>query len=146
MLIKLCLHFQIDSFKTVRKKFLLLNSKTVETYLPPIPSKVVGFTTIEMYLEYLEKLSMSCDMPFVNIALDVGVAMNPFKFLWSNPERFKNVVVELGDFHFIKENFQENSHLVFWDSITLSPRPVGAKPWLWSWSVQFPSSWISNAS
>ena len=145
MLIKLSLHFQIGSFKTVRKKFLLINSKTVETYLPPIPSKVVEFTTIERYLEYLEKLSMSRNMPFVNITLDVEVAMNPFKFVWSNPERFKNVI-QLGDFHFIKENFQEISHLEFWDSVTLSPQPVGAKLWLWSWSVQFPSSRISNAS
>ena len=85
----------------------------METYLPPIPSKVVEFTTIERYLEYLEKLSMSRNMPFVNITLDVGVAMNPFKFVWSNPERCKIVVIQLGDFHFIKENFQEISHLVF---------------------------------
>ena len=84
------------------------------------------FTTIERYLEYLEKLSMSRNMPFVNITLDVEVAMNPFKFVWSNPERFKNVI-QLGDFHFIKENFQEISHLEFWDSVTLSPQPVGAK-------------------
>ena len=146
MLIKLSLHFQIGSFKTVRKKFLLINSKTVETYLPPIPSKVVEFTTIERYLEYLEKLSMSCNMPFVNIALDVGVAMNPFKFVWSNPVRFKNVVIQLGDFHFIKENFQKIYHLVFWDSVTLSPQSVGAKLWLWSWSVHFPSSRTSSAS
>ena len=78
----------------------------METYLPPITSKVNEFTTIETYLEYLEKLSLSCNMPFVNITLDVGAAMNAFKFVWSNPIRFKNVVIYLGDFHFIKENFQ----------------------------------------
>ena len=87
--------------------------KTVETYLPLIPSKVMEFTTIETYLEYLEKLSMSCNMPFVNITLDIGAAMNANKFVWSNPERFKNVVTHLGDFHFIKENFQVSSHLAF---------------------------------
>ena len=76
--------------------------KTVETYLPLIPSKVMEFTTIETYLEYLEKLSMSCNMPFVNITSDVRAAMNAYKFVWSNPERFKNVVIHLGDFHFIK--------------------------------------------
>ena len=74
----------------------------METYLPPIPRKVVEFTTIETYLEYLE-----------NITLDVGAAMNACKFVWTNPERFKNVVIHLGDFHFIKENFQVSSHLVF---------------------------------
>ena len=87
--------------------------KTVETYLPLIPSKVMEFTMIETYLEYLEKLSMSCNMPFVNITSDVRAAMNAYKFVWSNPERFKNVVIHLGDFHFIKENFQVSPHLVF---------------------------------
>ena len=85
--------------------------KSVETYLCPIPSKVAEFTTVETYLEYLEKLSMSCNMPFVNITLDVGAAMNAYKFVWSNPERFKNVFIHLGDFYFIKENFQVSSHL-----------------------------------
>ena len=85
----------------------------METYLPPIASKVVKFTTTETYLEHLGKLCLSCNMPFVNITLDVGAAMNAYKFVWSNPERFKNIVIQLGDFHFIKENFQLSSHLVF---------------------------------
>ena len=55
--------------------------KMVETYLSPIASKVVEFTTIETYLEYLEKLSMSYNMPFMNITLDVGAAMNAYKFV-----------------------------------------------------------------
>ena len=84
----------------------------METYLPSIPSKVVEFTTIETYLEYLEKISMSCYMPFVNITLDVGAAMNTYKLVWRNTERFKNVVIHLGDFHFIKEKLQVSSHLV----------------------------------
>ena len=52
-------------------------------------------------------------MPFVNITLDVGAAMNAYTFVCSNPERFKNVVIHLVDFHFIKENFEVSSHLVF---------------------------------
>ena len=43
--------------------------KTIETYLPPITSKVTEFTTIETYIEYLEVLSLSCNMPYVNITL-----------------------------------------------------------------------------
>ena len=60
--------------------------KTEETYLPPIASKVNEFTTIETYIEYLENLSLSCNMPYLNITLDVGATMNAFKFVWSNPE------------------------------------------------------------
>ena len=48
-------------------------------------------------------------MPFVNITLDVGAAMNAYKFVWSNPERFKNVVIHLGDFRCIEEKFQVSS-------------------------------------
>ena len=85
-------------------------------------------------------------MPFVNITSDVGAAMNAYNFVWSNSERFKNVVMRLGDFHFTKENFQVSSHLAFWDLVSLSPRPVSAKLWLWSWSVHFPSNRISTTS
>ena len=40
-------------------------------------------------------------MSYVNITL-----INTFKVLWNRKEEFKNVVVYLGDFHFMKENFQ----------------------------------------
>ena len=148
MLIKSCQHFQVGSFKTVRKKFPLINSKNrgnISSFNTK-QSSVVEFTTIETYLVYLEKISMSCNMPFVNITLDVGAAMNTYKLVWRNTERFKNVVIHLGDFHFIKEKLQVSSHLVFWDSVSLCPRPVSAKLWPWSWSVHFPSSRIWNSS
>ena len=44
-------------------------------------------------------------MPYVNITLDVGAAVSAFKLLWNYPERFGNVIIHLGGFHFIKENF-----------------------------------------
>ena len=83
---------------------------------------------------------MRCNMLFVNITLDVGAAMKAYKCAWSNPESFKNFVIHLGDFHFIKENFQVSSHLVFRDSVSLHPRLGAAKLWLWSCSVHFPSN------
>ena len=70
--------------------------KTLMTYLPPINSKVTDFNTINQYLMY---------MPYVNVSLDVGAVINAFKFVWNFPVRFNNVVIHLGDFHFIKENF-----------------------------------------
>ena len=88
--------------------------QTLETYLPPIVSKVTDFKTIETYFEYLENLSKKCNMKYTNITLDVGAAINAFKFLWSNPTRFQNIVVHLGDFHFMKENFQVRElHIIF---------------------------------
>ena len=94
------MHFGI---KSVEKNEI---RKTVETYLPPITSKVTEFTTISKYMTYLQSLATSSNMPYVNITLDVGAAINAYKFLWSNQRLFSNVMIHLGDFHFMKENFQ----------------------------------------
>lgn len=50
--------------------------KTVVRYLPPIESKVTEFPTIYRYLLYLQRLSREVNMPYVNVTLDVGAAMN----------------------------------------------------------------------
>ena len=54
----------------------------------------------------LQRLAKHVDMPYVNITLDVGAAINAHKLLWNYSETFNNVVIHLGDFHFIKENFK----------------------------------------
>ena len=59
-------------------------------------------------MTHLQSLAASSNMPYVNITLDVGPAINSYKFLWSNFTCFENVVIHLGDFHFMKENFQVN--------------------------------------
>ena len=46
--------------------------KTVETYLPPINAKVTDYATIQRYMQYLQSLAESVNMPYVNITLDVG--------------------------------------------------------------------------
>ena len=45
-------------------------------------------------------------MPDVNITLDMSAALNVFKVLRNRKEEFKNGVIHLGYFHFMKENFQ----------------------------------------
>ena len=45
-------------------------------------------------------------MPYVNIILDMAAAINAFKVFWNRKEEFKNVVLHLGDLHFMNENFQ----------------------------------------
>ena len=42
----------------------------------------------------------------------MGAAIKAFKVLWNRKEEFKNVVIHLGDFHFMKENFQASSYLL----------------------------------
>ena len=51
-------------------------------------------------------------MEYVNITLDIGAAINAYKVLWSYPNIFKNIVIHLGDFHFMKENFKVTGNFV----------------------------------
>jgi len=92
--------------------FDALPVKTAEIFLPPITAKVTDFTTIQKYLAYLKNLADSVNMPYVNVTLDVGAAINAFKTVWNHPITYANVVIHLGGFHFIKENFQVSSLIV----------------------------------
>ena len=71
-----------------------------------LPSKVTDSKAIHQYIEYGQLLSSKVNMPCTNTTLDVGAAINAFKYLWSNNNTFSNVVLHLGDFHFMKENFK----------------------------------------
>ena len=84
---------------------VILN-KTCETFLPPITAKVTDFATIQRYLTYLKGLASSVNMSYVNVTLDVGAAVNAYKTIWSMPDQYSNVIIHLGAFHFLKENFQ----------------------------------------
>ena len=80
--------------------------KSVETYLPPIDAKVTEYSTIQRYMRYLQSLAVNVNMPYVNITLDVGAAMNAYSVIWNAPELYDRIVIHLGGFHFLKENFQ----------------------------------------
>ena len=67
--------------------------------------KDTDFKTIIMYLEHLQALANSVNMKYANVTLDCGAAINAFKTIWQYSLKF-NVVVHLGDFHFMKENFR----------------------------------------
>ena len=79
--------------------------KTAVTYLLPIPAKVTDFSTVNQYLLYMQKLAEEVDMLHVNVTLHVRAAVNAYKLCWNYPERFKNVLIHLGDFIFLKKNF-----------------------------------------
>jgi hypothetical protein len=101
---------RIPIFKGWKLKVRLVNSppvvKSIETYLPPINAKVTDYQTIQRYMCHLQDLAEQANMHFVNISLDVGAAMNAYLVTWNAPERFNRVVIHLGSFHFLKENFQ----------------------------------------
>ena len=80
--------------------------KTVETYLPPISTKVTEAKTIEKYMKFLMKIAKSMNLRYCQIVLDVGAAMNAYHMIWKHSKVFSNVIPHLGDFHFLKENFK----------------------------------------
>ena len=86
--------------------------KAIETYLPPINAKVTDYQTIQKYLQSLQDLAVQANMPFVNVTLDVGAAMNAFLVTWNDSKKFDKVIIHLGSFHFLKENFQVQVNLI----------------------------------
>ena len=60
--------------------------KTVVTYLPPIDASVHAFTTIVQFLSYMQKLCLEANMPYANVTLDLGAAMNAYKVIIEFPE------------------------------------------------------------
>ena len=81
-------------------------NKTAESYLPPLAMKVTEVKTIQTYMTYLSRLSSMMNLKYTNIILDVGAAMPAYKTQWMYNDSFKNVIIHLGDFHFLKENFK----------------------------------------
>ena len=86
-------------------------SRTFEICLPPVTSKVTDPNTIYEYMLYLQSITAKFNMKYGKITLDVGAAINAFKELWTYPETFSNVVLHIGDFHFLKKNFKVNFKL-----------------------------------
>ena len=80
--------------------------RTVVNYLPLINAKITEFSTISIYLEYLKNLARQANMKYVNVTLDCGAAINAYKTIWQYQRKFENVIIHVGDFHFMKENFQ----------------------------------------
>ena len=44
-------------------------------------------------------------MSYVNVTLDVVASINAYELLPKNSQQFSNVIINLGNFHMIKENF-----------------------------------------
>ena len=68
--------------------------------------KVTDASTIIAYMKFLESQAKQMNLQYCNITLDVGAAMNAFLVKWQREEEFKNIIIHLGDFHFLKENFK----------------------------------------
>lgn len=79
--------------------------KTTLTYLLPINSSITSFDTIYKLFQYLQSHAKKSESPYVNLTLDAGAFVNAYRVLCNYPEMFSNVVLHLGDFHYMKELF-----------------------------------------
>ena len=86
--------------------------KTKLTYLPPINASITAHSTIYKVFEMILSRANQVQLPYANITFDVGAAINAHKVLWNYPERFKNIIIHLGDFHFMKEMFTVLGNIV----------------------------------
>ena len=79
--------------------------RTNITFLPPINNPITEFSTVIECIYQSEKLAEACNMKYIHITADVGAACKFYQVQWNNPERFKNVIIHLGDFHAMQELF-----------------------------------------
>ena len=49
--------------------------------MAPINLKMTDFSTIFAYFDYLQKLAVDVNMPYVNITPDVGAAVSAYRAL-----------------------------------------------------------------
>ena len=80
-------------------------NKTVLTYLPPIEKPITDYGTLFEILTRAERLSSEANMKYVHVIMDCGAAMKMFHVLWNNPDKYSNVIIHLGDFHFMQAFF-----------------------------------------
>lgn len=88
----------------LRQKETAKLAKTVEVYLP---TKVTDPKNIYSYLAYFQALVKEMNMPYVNVTLDVGAAINAFKVIWKYSQQFSNVEIHLGGFNVLTEVMSE---------------------------------------
>ena len=62
-----------------------LKKKTSETFLLSVTTKATELATIQKYLMYRQSMAASVNMPYVNVTLDVGAAINAYKTIWFLP-------------------------------------------------------------
>ena len=90
--------FVIDLIKAEQKK-------TVMTYLPPIETPITDYGSLFEMFYRSEKMAAQGNMKYTHITLDCGAAMKAYHVLWNNPDRFKHIIIHLGDFHTMQAYF-----------------------------------------
>lgn len=79
--------------------------KTVITYLPPIETPITDYGTLFEMFHRSEQIAAQSNMKYTHITLDCGAAIKAYHVLWNNPDRYKHIIIHLGDFHLMQAFF-----------------------------------------
>ena len=90
---------------TIRATRDIEKRPTVITYLPPIETPITDYGTMFEVFHKSEQLSRQANMKYTHITFDCGAIMKAYHVVWNNPDRFKNIILHLGDFHCMKAFF-----------------------------------------
>ena len=75
------------------------------TYLPPINSPITHYDTTYELFKTLQTRATTTKMRYVNLTLDAGAYLNAYRVLFNYPKVCSNLILYLGDFHYMKESF-----------------------------------------
>ena len=67
------------------------------TYLPPIQTPITNYETKVFSLS--TELALKANMEYVHVIVGVGAAIKAYHLIWNDPERWKRIIIHLGDFH-----------------------------------------------
>ena len=94
---------------TVQEQSISINASDLKknnlTYLPPINSPIAHYDTIYELFKTLQTTATITKMRYVNLTLDAGAYVNAYRVLCNYPKVFSNLILHLGDFHYMKELF-----------------------------------------
>jgi hypothetical protein len=68
-------------------------------YMTPIMNPITEYYTVQQSLITSMEVTNRLNQEFIFVTFDVAAARIAYDIVWSNPQKFKNVVIHLGAFH-----------------------------------------------
>ena len=73
--------------------------KTTVEYMPPVNAPITDNATVKHVLKISQEASAAVGLAYTIITLDLAAAKKAYEILWTYPDRFHNVIIQLGAFH-----------------------------------------------
>ena len=72
---------------------------TLMTYLPPVQTPITKYETLFEMFRKSHDVAKKTKVKYAHIILDVGANIKAYHLIWNYQEKWKNVIIHLGDFH-----------------------------------------------